>query len=246
MTPVYSQIQTMFGNQLQHDHIAIRSFKSLGGIDQAAEPFTKSGEYTLGGNLDIPQKHLTAKWYYTQHGELAKYAPRIFISQIDEQKLTPYSQDIIAKYTLPTHPTPVSKHEYEKLANESEYAAWTLIHRNNINHVAVLVASNYTLQTFLTEIEKKGITLNTSGGKIKTSKDGLLHQASTMSDKINYLFKNKENAEIPAYFMEFVQRDFYDKEKTQKREGFESNNALHIFDSTNINTLEHRVTHKKD
>lgn len=253
-TPSFGRVQALYNNQLKSDHLALRTFKKTGGIDVIKKSLNE--HYISGGELEIPEKHLHAEWFYTINDQLRQVSPKIFVSELDENKLSEQSQLIIEKYMTdktaeslehlvldccgngckhcgyilePKKSNKISLKDYNKLAEESEYAAWTLIHGSQINHFAVCIPETDTFDTFLNNLTNNGFTLNTIGGTIKSSSDGMLHQASTMSDQFKYAFK-EEKKDVPGFFVEFVQRDRYPNGSI--REGFEANNALHIFDST--------------
>lgn len=251
-TPTFARVSNILDNVLKPDHIALRSFKSQGGIQKVKQQFVCNNDYVSGGTMQIPKKNLSAEWLYTTKEDLIKVCPRIFISELDEKKLSHESQLILSSYldgnenlvetqddcescVMHVHspksllnPT-VSYKDFKLLSKESEYAAWTLLHKNNVNHLALSVPD---LRQTLDELKSRFFHINQSGGEIKTSEDNMLHQGSTMSDPIEYPFREK-NIMVPGYFVEFVQRDFDLHGKI--REGFESNNALHIFESTDIN-----------
>lgn len=83
-----------------------------------------------------------------------------------------------------------------------------------INHVGFSVID---IQKTVEKCLKAEIDMNNIDGLIKTSSDGKLHQASTMTND----FGN---------FVEFVQRDLIVERRF--REGFDSDNAFPIFKST--------------
>lgn len=230
VTPSYKRIQNLYNNNLEPDHIAMRSFKCCGGIDSIKQELIEDNIYHSGGTLSIPEKHLNAEWFYTTHPEFRKLTPRIFISEIDDSLLSQESQSILHKYATSTEYIDLCLDDYLKMAEDSEYASWTMAHETQINHLALNIPTDDTVSQFLDNLEDNKFIINTIGGRIKTSSDGMLHQGSTMSDTMLYPFENGREKQIPAFFVEFVQRDKYPNGSI--REGFEANNALHIFDST--------------
>ena len=120
--------------------------------------------------------------------------------------------------------------DYEALASESEYAAWTIFNRYYLNHFTMSVKN---LEEFNIFLERNGILLNDSGGKIKRSADGLLLQSSTVAEMVPAIFKNGEQKMIPGSYVEFAERK-------NGREGFEAANADKIFESTNLNQVERK------
>ena len=97
------------------------------------------------------------------------------------------------------------------------------------------------LEGFNSFLERIGIKLNTSGGKIKESKDGLLRQSSTVSKLIPAAFACGTKQNIPGSYVEFAERlplpQFKKLPKNKitsihRRDGFEAGNADKIFEST--------------
>ncbi|KAF5279285.1 hypothetical protein FQR65_LT15415 [Abscondita terminalis] len=92
-----------------------------------------------------------------------------------------------------------------------------------------------TLEEFNNFVEGLGIKLNTSGGKIKTSEDGLLRQSSTVSALYDAKFSDGVTLQIAGSYVEFAERsvlpEFKDTPRdqitaAQRRDGFETNNAI--------------------
>lgn len=113
-----------------------------------------------------------------------------------------------------------SKKEYEDIYNHSQYLAWTLIHGNAINHIAL---THDNIERLFNNIRKDDkLTLAT---ELQYSQDQKLIQFSLEADKIKYKFRNGDGEYVPGYFIEFIQR-------IDNRDGFETSNASNIFDST--------------
>ena len=83
--------------------------------------------------------------------------------------------------------------------------------------------------------------MNDSGGKIKTSKDGLLRQSSTIAEMVTATFSDDTTLEISGSYVEFAERKVLPEFKSlpkkevqsiHRREGFEAANADKIFEST--------------
>lgn len=231
LTPSYHRIQMLHRGMLTTDHIALRTFQSEGGIQFVKNALIENDVYKSGGTLEIPQKHLHAEWFYTRHPQFERMAPRIFVSEIEESKLSTMSRSILKNALKSGF---LTFKDYFSINEESEYAGWSLLHGRAVNHVAVDVPEETKIEEFVQDLKSKNYNINTFGGEIKTSKDGMIHQASVMSDIVKYHFVNEEGKfeqkNVPGFFVEFVQRD---KDTNNRiREGFESQNALHIFDST--------------
>jgi hypothetical protein len=138
-----------------------------------------------------------------------------------------------------------TRDDYMALSNESEYAAWVIYNRYYLNHFTISVHNlkeGYnTIADFNAFLERKGFTLNDSGGKIKISEDGNLLQSSTVAEMIDATFANGLKHRISGSYVEFAERkvlkQFENLQTSQikrehRREGFEANNADKIFEST--------------
>jgi len=258
-------------NEIVNDHIA---FRTLGvpnlGIASFEKIFLHYG-YTKMDYYHFPEKKLDAYWYAPPSPEY----PRIFISELRVGDLSKEAQKVIGKYTAEITVDPIDTfslndtkavgnffyeplwqlptlHDYQLLSKESEYAAWVIYNRYYLNHYTISVHElpepYNSLEAFNVFLEDIGIVLNSSGGKIKTSKDGLLRQTSSVAKMVEATFANNEKMKISGSYVEFAERSILPeykslaKEKIQRkhrREGFEAANADKIFESTyNEQTLK--------
>ena len=112
--------------------------------------------------------------------------------------------------------------DYLDIYEKNQYLAWTLLHKNDINHIAINVND---IEGFYEKL-KDDCRLKISTDN-QISKDKKLKQFSLQADKLRYNFSNG-TYEVPYTFVEFIQR-------IDNRDGFESENADKIFDSTKIN-----------
>ncbi len=255
----------LLGNEkdIVNDHIA---FRTLGvpnlGIASLEKIFLHHG-YIKKDHYHFEQKKLNAYWYSPPS---EKY-PRIFISELIVDDLPKDQQQTVKKYTSSITSDPVDLldlndaakvgeflngslwalptiEDYNDLASISEYAAWVIYNRYYLNHYTISVhelPDGYnTLETFNDFLESIGIRLNTSGGKIKVSKDGLLKQSSTVAKMTEATFSNGQQS-IPGSYVEFAERlplpsfqhlDSKSIRPEHRRDGFESSNADKIFEST--------------
>lgn len=251
-------------SEIVNDHIA---FRTLGvehlGIQSFEKIFLKHG-YIKKDTYTFKAKKLDAYWYAPP----SAIYPRIFISELRVHELSEPVRDIIKKYTQPITKDPVenldlnngeqvsrflqaplwelpTKEEYDLLLSESEYAAWVIYNRYYLNHYTIsvhMLPEGYnTLKEFNVFLENIGIPLNTAGGKIKESKDGLLLQSSTVSALKKVQFSCGNDAEIAGSYVEFAERKILPQyrhlppekiEPKHRREGFEAQNADKIFEST--------------
>jgi hypothetical protein len=216
-------------SEIENDHIA---FRSLGtrplGIPSLEKIFFALG-YTRKDYYYFPEKKLDAYWYAPP----ADHYPRIFLSQLRIQDLSPETQRIISRYTRHIVSDPVDGldlsdglaidqflhssrwpipflADYEALAAESEYAAWVIYNRYYLNHFTISVHNLYpgynSIAEFNAFLHRHGITLNDSGGRIKQSPDGLLLQSSTVVGMIEAQFAGGEIRPIPGSYVEFAER----------------------------------------
>jgi len=230
-------------SEIENDHVA---FRTLGvphlGLASFEKIFLHYG-YTKMAPYFFEKKKLDAYWYAPPH---PKY-PRIFISELRVKDLSKASQKMINQFTQSITSDPVdaldldnaaevgeffhrplwnlpTAKEYETLASESEYAA----------------AYN-TLEKFNAFLEEIGVVLNTAGGKIKVSPDGLLRQSSSVAKMIEATFVCGTTQKIPGSYVEFAERlpleafqhlPQSELKREHRREGFEAGNADKIFEST--------------
>ena len=253
-----------------NDHIA---FRTMGvdnlGIASFEKIFLVHG-YKKMDYYNFETKKLDAYWYNPPTDDL----PRVFMSELKVESLTESAQKIISKYTdtVVTDPvdrldlndveavvtffqTPLwalpTKEDYENLLSESEYAAWVIYNRYYLNHYTISVhdlPQPYNrLESFNTFLKSIGIELNDSGGEIKTSKDGLLRQSSSVANQVKARFYDGEIRAIAGSYVEFAERGvlpvFRDIEpikinRKHRRDGFEASNADKIFESTFTSQLK--------
>lgn len=215
--------------EIVNDHIA---FRTLGvphlGIQSFEKIFLHHG-YTKRDYYYFEGKKLNAYWYAPP----TRAYPRIFMSELVVDQLSPEAQQIIHQYTDPITTDPVdaldldngqqigeffhqalwplpTKNDYEVLLQESEYAAWVIYNRYYLNHYTISVHAlkeGYnTLAQFDDFVESLGIKLNTSGGKIKISEDKLLLQSSTVAEMQEATFADGDTMSIASSYVEFAER----------------------------------------
>jgi len=251
-------------DEIENDHIA---FRSLGvpflGIASLEKVFLHLG-WVRRDAYNFPAKKLDAYWYAPPE---PRY-PRIFLSELRVGDLSSATQELIRRYTggLSHDPVdavdlgdaaaidhflhssswePPSLEDYEALQAESEYAAWVIYNRYYLNHFTISVHNlrpGYnTVASFNEFLERHGFRLNDSGGKIKTSPDGLLLQSSTVAGLVEAGFAGGTKKMIPGSYVEFAERRVLPAfagrpaeriGREQRREGFEAGNADKIFEST--------------
>ena len=251
-------------DDIQNDHVA---FRTMGvphlGIASLEKIFLHHG-YRRMDPYRFDVKKLDAFWYAPPDPSL----PRIFISELRVPELSRETQRIIRSYTDTVTSDPVDAldlddaeavdaflhsglwrlptwQDYERLGQESEYAAWVIYNRYYLNHFTVSVHTlpeGYdTIPAFNDWVQSRGFTLNSSGGTTKTSADGLLRQSSTVAEMIDAKFADGDVHAISGSYVEFAERrplpeyEGLPKEeisRDMRREGFEAGNADKIFEST--------------
>jgi Domain of unknown function (DUF1338) len=246
MNPAAEKIYNLFSNSgevLSNDHLALRTFKhpSLG-IESLAKHFKKYG-YKDCGEYFFNEKKLYAKHF--EHPD--KNIPKIFISELELDKMSPFVQETIAhcinqmktgitddesfvfsgRHWIANHAT------YLKIAKESEYASWVYAYGFRPNHFTVSInhLKNFSDLNRLNDfIKTNGFKLNASGGEIKGTPQELLEQSSTMAAEIQCEFADGVYS-IPGCYYEFAKR--YPMANGELYQGFIAKSADKIFESTN-------------
>lgn len=206
-------------SDIENDHIA---FRTLGvphlGIASLEQVFLHLG-YQRQDSYSFPEKKLNAFWYSPPSHQY----PRIFISELRIEDVSPQAQSIIHKYTNEVVVDPIHSldlddglavdrflhrplwrtppwHDYQVLSRESEYAAWVIYNRYYLNHFTVSVhnlpPSVSTIEQFNKFLESNGFILNDSGGKAKISRDGFLIQSSTVAKMVDADFLDDQGRTV--------------------------------------------------
>jgi len=229
---------------LVNDHIAFRTFDDPRvNIDVLAKPFVKAG-YEYKGEYTFKEKHL-----YARHFELAPFkdAPRIFISQLKAEDFSPFLQETVTSvvdkipesllhseqlvYSGAAWGTP-SYQIFQKLREESEYAAWVYAHGFRANHFTVNVNALkkfISIQQVNQFLKDHGFKLNDSAGEVKGSPKQLLEQSSTISGIVDVEFE-EGTYPVPSCYYEFAKR--YPDSEGKLYSGFIAKSADKIFEST--------------
>ena len=251
------------GAQIAFDHMAFRTFgvEHLG-ITSLSRWFLDMGYAQQPEVLRFPAKKLRARWLAPPPSELP--LPRIFISELIVDELSPSAQQIIRRYTTPNAEImgrygpatgllgqepwePPSVEDFEALAEESEYASWVLVNGYLLNHTTVAVHRLEELHGGISALNAllkgAGLELNAEGGEVKVSPDGLLLQSSTIADCRPFTFAGGEMLSVPAGYIEFAERRVLPQfeglpadeiQERHRRDGFEVGNADRIFESTTL------------
>jgi hypothetical protein len=233
------------GENVVNDHIAFRTldYPEIN-IDVLAKPFISNG-YKSKGDYRFTEKHLFAR-HYELPGD--NTAPRIFISQLILSECSQFVQNTLKMFIKNTNLRKMSSDElifsgtvfdplsyevYNKLREESEYAAWFYVFGFRANHftVSVNALKNYNNIFSVNELlRKKGFMLNSAGGEVKGTAADMLMQSSTIADTvlINFL---EGSFDVPCCYYEFAQR--FPDANGNLYNGFVAKSADKIFESTN-------------
>ncbi|PIF29784.1 uncharacterized protein DUF1338 [Flavobacterium sp. 9] len=253
ITPSAKKIHELLedkGEEIQNDHIAIRTFNDKRvNIEVLEKPFINVG-YEAKGEYNFETKKLYAKHY--EHAT-DKSAPRIFISELELEKCSAELQETVQNIlnscdqNVFNDPELVlsgsvwkgnSQKIYKSLLEESEYAAWMYVYGFRANHFTIntnALKGFKTLEELNNFLEESGWKLNASGGKIKGTPEQLLEQSSTLADL--YVVDFEEGAiEIPSCYYEFALR--YPMANGELYQGFVASSADKIFESTDVKLQE--------
>lgn len=229
--------------KIENDHIALRTFKHPRlGIESMSQIFKKNG-YTEKKDYFFKEKKLYAKHY--EHSDPTQ--PKIFISELEIEKLSPFVQRTVHEivdqipeklilsdsFCMSGRSWKMSHQIYSELAKESEYASWVAAFGFRPNHFTVFINNlkKYNdIYALNTHLKSKGYTLNSSGGEVKGSPAEYLVQSSTMAENVLVQFDDGAH-EIPACYYEFAKR--YALKDGTLYQGFVAASADKIFESTN-------------
>lgn len=229
------------GEMIVNDHVAFRTFafKPLG-LDNFVEYFRVYG-YEPKQEYRFPEKKLRAV-----HLEKSGW-PKIFVSELLVHELSSQAQGIIENlvrqvspeilkridFPWSGRPWQLTRGDYERLAQESEYAAWVAAFGFRPNHFTVSVndLKKFTSISQVNEfLVSRGFKLNQSGGVIKGSPQVYLEQSSTMAEPVEVVFSDGVLT-VPACYYEFAKR--YVMPNGEIFQGFVEQSADKIFESTN-------------
>jgi hypothetical protein len=229
------------GDTWVNDHIAFRTFDNSCINLEALEPHLLGFGYQRFAPYAFEDKKIRAYGYlHPQPGH-----PRIFLSELESEKLSPASQKAIGELTAQIDPAkvsdpmilnagllwaPPSKETYEALLAESEYAGWVAVNGLCANHFTVSVNDLSTfssLEQLLELLQSEGFEMNTAGGLIKGTPEVLLEQGSTIADRRRLTLAGGVETEITTCYVEFARR-------YNGFDGFVPASADKIFESTNV------------
>ncbi|MEZ4452278.1 MAG: DUF1338 domain-containing protein [Nannocystaceae bacterium] len=234
------------GEVVDNDHIALRTFGDPRvDLEVLARPFLAAG-YVDGDDYEFPAKGLRARHYDPPTPAL----PRLFVSALrlgEGSVCSPWAQALCRRLVDAIDPAllarpdlcaagrpwpAIAAADYERLAAESEYAAWVAAFGYRANHFTVSVNRLRTIGSIAeinALIEAAGIPLNHAGGAIKGGPEVLLEQSSTLAAPA--LVDLADGARtIPGCYYEFARR--YPGPDGRLFGGFVARSADRIFEST--------------
>ncbi len=231
------------GEVVANDHIAFRTFDlDKVNVDVISKAFCHFG-YSQKGEYEFEAKKLYAKHF--EHPD--DLYPRVFISELKVGEFSSELQEAVNSLVDQVQEPKtkeldfcvsgalwnrISFDTYNKLKDESEYAAWLSVYGFRANHFTILfnaLSSFKSLDDFNQFVKDNGYKLNDSGGEIKGTPKELLEQSSTMADPVEVEFSDGIK-KIPGCYYEFARR--YQQEDGTLFSGFIAKSADKIFEST--------------
>ena len=247
--PSTKKIHDLFvaeGENVINDHIAFRTFR------HPAIDVNKLSQVFLGNGYEYRgEYHFEAKKLYARHYEhkADPDAPRVFISELLTGEFSPFLLQTAREWTERISPALLDSDEliysgnvsglpsfevFERLRDESEYAAWLYVNGFRANHFTVSVnhlkkyGSVEKVNAFL---KSHGFLLNDAGGEIQGTPEDLLEQSSIRAGIVTFDFIEGPH-EIPGCYYEFARR--YPGTDGRLYGGFIARSADKIFESTNF------------
>jgi hypothetical protein len=230
--------------QLVNDHVALRTYNVEHiGLEALTAIFNRHG-YKKGGEYIFEDKKLRA--WHLEHPDPLQ--PKVFISELEIEKLSPLVQETAGRASSEVKPDEVKQDSflwsrrpwradyatYKKLLEESEYAAWMYAFGFRSNHFTISVnhlKAFKGLTALNSFVKSQGIQLNGAGGEVKGTPAQFLEQSSTLAEKTKVEF-TEGVFEIPACYYEFALR--HPMRNGQLYQGFVTSSADKIFESTNV------------
>ncbi len=228
-------------NNVVNDHVAFRTFGLPGiRVEDIAKPLIEAG-YQEVEEYHFEKKNLRAKHY--AHPTM----PLVFISELIVESFSREAQILIKQlasqidlnkvseqsFLYSGRPWTVVSDVYERLLEESEYAAWVAVFGYRPNHFTVSInnlTQFKTIEAVNEFVKENGFKLNTAGGEIKGTPATYLEQSSTMANHIDVVFADK-TLKLPSCFYEFALR--HPMQNGELFKGFIATSADKIFESTN-------------
>lgn len=249
LCPSASKVHALLyeGVPIINDHIALRTFShEKTGLMRIAAPFIALG-YTPKGEY-----HFKAKKLYGRHFEHPDLSfPKVFISELLLKECSSQLQETVESFLEEVDESAfnhsaflysgrmweIDLKTYQRLASESEYAAWVAAHGFGANHFTVSVDHLHKINDIAkinVLLKQAGLVINRSGGEVKGNPEVYLEQSATMADIVPVFFNDhewgNEKSMIPGGFYEFAKR--YPLTSGELFQGFVEASADKIFEST--------------
>lgn len=245
MTPQAERVSALLqarGEALVNDHIALRTFAhDAVDIEVVDRVFVDAG-YEPIDSYEFPDKKLIACHYEHPLADM----PKVFISALLLDECSTQLREAVhrmlnelpvgiqsdARFVCSGRAWALDYSTYQRLLEESQYAAWLAAFGFRANHFTVAVHKLRTV-TSLAELNGlllgEGFVLNEVGGAIKGSPVVGLEQSSTMADAVEVPFADGSHP-IPSCYYEFAYR--HRLENGELYQGFVTESARHLFEST--------------
>src|SRR5260221_8058472 len=163
---MFDKLYGLFKVKLKTDHIAYRTFNTGPLRLDVLHDFVLDSGYHQTGSFVFSDKHVVARSYsHLIHG-----MPRLFLSELQVEKLSPEAQNIMGKRVLSIKPlhdrtwvntfgntwfsNKLTDEEVNLVGNESEYGLWVLLHGLKPNHYAFDV-SDYVMGNIVSLLDTK-------------------------------------------------------------------------------------------
>jgi hypothetical protein len=233
------------GEKVVNDHIAFRTLNHPRiGIDVLAKVFLQQG-YEYRNSYEFESKHLDAKHFEHTTDPLM---PRVFISELRLQDFSPELQQVALEMVNRIPESLIESGElifsgvswetpsfgvYEKLRDESEYAAWFYINGFRANHFTVSVnqLKNNDIYAVNQWLKENGFLMNNPENEVQGSPEELLEQSSIKAGLIEIDFVEGK-FKVPGCYYEFAKR--YPLPDGRLYSGFIAKSADKIFESTDF------------
>jgi hypothetical protein len=248
--PLALRISELFnaeGENVVHDHIALRTFNTPEiNLAKVSEIFLNVG-YEFKNDYVFEEKRLLGK--HLEH-RTEKTAPKVFISELETEKFSDFLQGVVAEIVAQIPRNLIDNNEfvfggrlwsqpsfevYDKLRQESEYAAWLYVHGFRANHFAIFtnaLTKFNDIRKVNEFVKNNGYLMNVVNGlETYGTAEELLEQSSTKAEIVEVDFLEGKH-KVPACFYEFTQR--YPDQNGDLYGGFIAASADKIFQSTDF------------
>jgi len=264
----YEDVIAAHGATFVNDHIAFRTLagqQPLTGIVAVSRPFEALG-YVPAGCYQFPDKHLSAIHFQHPNGlfpklfiselqawKLSENSRRILARHlaqhgpmVSDDVLVRLHQGIEPESMIPAvvdsiHILPwdaPSQAELHAIGQESQYAAWVLVHGYNVNHFTALINSHGVPE--LNDVDRTVKALRAAGIPMKTEIEGApgskLRQTATEAVVIDVSVRDGRIPWSYAYFELAERGDVIDPDtgRRSRFEGFLGPQATQLFDMTRV------------